>query len=89
MILILSQGANKSEQKIETYKHLTWFKYFLGKVLFIDDKFQNIFVYKQTFNTLELKEDKGTEDAIGWKLKGVYVSKLILLYTTFFHNKTL
>ena len=87
MILILLQGANKSEQKIETYKRLSWFKYFLGKILFSDDSFQNIFVYKQTFNTLELKEDKDTEDVIGWKLKGVYVS--ILLYTTLSHNKTL
>ena len=87
MILILSQGTNKSEQKIETYKRLSWFKYFLGKILFSDDSFQNIFVYKQTFNTLELKEDKDTEDVIGWKLKGVYVS--ILLYTTLSHNKIL
>ena len=87
MILILSQGASKSEKKIETYERLSWFKYFLGKILFSDDSFQNIFVYKQTFNTLELKEDKDTEDVIGWKLKGVYVS--ILLYTTLFHNKTL
>ena len=87
MILILSQGASKSEKKIETYERLSWFKYFLGKILFSDDSFQNIFVYKQTFNTLELKEDKDTEDVIGWKLKGAYVS--ILLYTTLFHNKTL
>ena len=36
------------------------------------------------FNTLELKEDKDTEYVTCWKPKGVYISKLIPLYTTFY-----
>ena len=45
-----------------------------------------MFVYQPPFNTLELKEDKGTDYVIGWKSKGVYSSKLILLYTDFLHK---
>ena len=48
--------------------------YFLGKFFFGDDDFQNISVYRCT------------EYVIGWKLKGVYTSKLIPLYTASFHN---
>ena len=33
-------------------------------------------VYQPTINTLELKQDKYTEYAIGWEPKGVYISKL-------------
>ena len=57
--------------------------YFLGKVFFGNDSFQNMFVHQPTFNTLELKEDKGTEYVISWKSKGVYTSKLKPLYTAF------
>ena len=50
-------------------KHLEAFdsSCFHGKNLFGDDGFQNIFVYQPTFNTLELKKDKGTEFVIDWK----------------------
>ena len=34
-------------------------------------------------NTIDLKEDKGTEYAISWKSKCVYTSKLTSLYTVF------
>ena len=42
-----------------------------------------IFVYQPTITKLELKEDKRTDYAVGWKSKGVYTSKLTPLYTTF------
>ena len=45
-----------------------------------------IFVYQPTFNKLELKEDNGTEYIIGWKSKGVYISKLTALHGTFLTN---
>ena len=35
---------------------------------------------------LEIKIDKGTECIIGWKLKGLYNSKLIALHGTFLSN---
>ena len=60
--------------------------YFLGKVFFGNDSFQNMFVHQPTSNTLELKEDKGTEYVISWKSKGVYTSKLKPLYTAFLHS---
>ena len=37
---------------------------FLGKKCFSDYIFQNMFVYQPTLNTLELKEDKGTDYTI-------------------------
>ena len=51
--------------------------YFLGKNVFGDDGFQNRLVYQETLNTLELREDKGTDYVFGWKSKGLYASKLI------------
>ena len=39
--------------------------YFLGKNVFGDEGFQNMFVYQPVFSTLELKEEKGTEFVIG------------------------
>ena len=59
---------------------------FLIKFFFSDDGFQNMFVYQPTFNMLELREDKGTVYVIGWKSKGVYISKLILFHATFLLN---
>ena len=35
---------------------------------------------------LELKKDKCTENIIGWKPKGVYISKHIALHGTFLPN---
>ena len=32
------------------------------------------FVYQPAISTLEIKEDNGTDYAIGWKSKGVYTS---------------
>ena len=59
---------------------------FLGKILFDDDDFQNIFVYQPTFNTLELKKDKSTKHVIGWKSKGLVKSKILPLHDTFLPN---
>ena len=42
--------------------------------------------YEPTLNTLELKEDKGTDYVIGWKSKGIYTSNLKPLYTAFLHS---
>ena len=51
----------KAEQnkivKLKTYD-LT---YFLGKNIFSDQGSQNMFVYQPTYNTLELREDKGID----------------------------
>ena len=45
-----------------------------------------MFPYQPTFNTLELKIDKDTEDIIGWKLEGSYNSKLIAWHGVFLPN---
>ena len=42
-----------------------------------------MFIDQSTNNTLELRKDKGTEYVTGWESKGVYLSKIIALYTTF------
>ena len=45
-----------------------------------------MFVYQRTFDTLELKKDKGTDYVLSWKSNGVYNSKLKPLYTAFSHS---
>ena len=42
-----------------------------------------MFIDQSTNNKLELKKDKGTEYVTGWESKGVYLSKLVALYTIF------
>ena len=44
------------------------------------------FVYQSALGTLELKKDKGTDYALIWKSKGVYNSKLKLLFTVLFNS---
>ena len=48
----------------------------LLKIVFVDDDCQNVFVYQPALNTLELKEDKGTEYVISWKSERLYNSRL-------------
>ena len=51
-----------------------------------DDGFHNMFVYQPTLDTLELKQEKGTDYIIGWKSKGVYTSQLKPLHISFLHS---
>ena len=63
------------------------YNFFIGRIYFTsNDGSQNTFVYQPIFDTLELKKDKGTDYVLSWKSKGVYNSKLKLLYTTFLHS---
>ena len=48
----------------------------MAKTFFVDDGYQNIFIYQPTVHTIELKKDKGT----------AYTSKLKPLHTTFLHS---
>ena len=48
-----------------------------------------MFVYQTTFDTLQLKKDKGTNYVLSWKSKRVYTSKHNPLYTVFLHNTKL
>ena len=86
----LTTLATKAELKAEQDKIVELqtddLSCFLGKNLFGDRCFQNIFVYQPTLNTLELKDNKGTNYVIGWKSKGVYTSKFIPLCTASFHS---
>ena len=60
------------------------YSFFLARIYFTSkDGSQNMFVYKSTFNMLELKIDKGTDYIISWKSKGLYKSKLIALHGAF------
>ena len=53
------------------------YNFFLGRTYFLsDDGSQNMFVYKPTFNVLELKINKGADYINSWKSKGIYHSKL-------------
>ena len=50
-----------------------YYNFFLGRIYFTsNDGSQNTFVYQLTFNLLELKNDKGTDDVLSQKSKGVY-----------------
>ena len=51
-----------------------------------NDGSQITFVYQPTLDTLELKQEKGTDYILSWKSNGVYNSKLKPLYTAFLHS---
>ena len=58
--------------------------FFLGSIYFKSNYgSQNTFVYQPTLDTLELKKVKCTDYVLSWKSKGLYTSKLKLLYTAF------
>ena len=49
------------------------YNFLLGRICFtINDRSQNMFVYRPTFNVLKLKNNKGTEYIISLKSKRVY-----------------
>ena len=59
----------------------------LGRIYFTsNDGSQKTFVYQSTLETLDLKQDKGTDYVLSWKSNGVYNSKLKPLYTAFLHS---
>ena len=51
-----------------------------------NDGSQNTFAIQPTFQTLELKKDKGTDYALSLESKGVFNSKLKPLYTAFLYS---
>ena len=82
--------ATKTELKAEEDKIVKLqthnLSHFLGRNVFGDDYFQNMFVYGSAFSMLGLKGGKGTDYVIGWKLNGLYAFKLKPLYTAFLCN---
>ena len=83
----LATFATKAELKAEQEKYLKLeefdSRYFHGNDFFGDDGFQNMFAYQPTFNTLELKQDKGTNYVVGWNSKGLFESKILPLHGAF------
>ena len=62
------------------------YNFFLGRIYFTgNDGSQNMFVYKPTLDTLELKH-KSTDYVLSWKTKEVDNSKLKPLYTAFLRS---
>ena len=51
-----------------------------------NDRSQNTFVYQPALDTLELKKDKRNDYVLSSKSKGIYNSKLELLYTAFLYS---
>ena len=68
-------STNKREDRKNTN---VWFKLFYWQIFFVYDGFLHLFVYQPTFNTIDLKEDKGTENDFDWKLKGLNISYFTL-----------
>ena len=53
------------------------YNFFFNKMYFTSNEWsQNTLAYQPTFDTLELKKDKGTDYVLSWKPKSVYNSKL-------------
>lgn len=57
-----------------------WIKLSFGKSFFGNGGFQDMFVYQPIFSTLDLKEGKGTEYSIVWKLREMIKAALEQLY---------
>ena len=67
----VEQHPNKNKEKIEKLQTFD-LSYFLLNKFFVDDGFQNTFVYQPAINTLELKEDKELT-CYWWEIKrGIY-----------------
>ena len=83
--------SNKTKH-IEVQKELNSlitkdYNFFLGRIYFTgNDGSRSTFVYQPTLDTLEFKKDKGTDDALSWRSKGVSNYKLKPLYTTFLNS---
>ena len=60
--LATSKIKSRVRQNSETWNPR--FELFSWLILFGDDGFQNMFVYQPILNTLELKEDKGTDSIL-------------------------
>ena len=61
------------------------YNFFLGRIYFTNnDEPQDMFFYQPTFNVLELKNDKGTENVTSEKSKGVHNSTIKALHGAFF-----
>ena len=60
--------------------------YFDGKACFGDDSSQNVFVYQPTIDTLQLKEEIGTNYVLSCKSKEKCISKLEPIYSAFLHS---
>ena len=83
-ISAVSQYANKNKQKIGKTANVL-FNFFSSYNFFDDNGFQNIFVYQPTFNTSQLKEDKGTEYDKGWKSKGYMFIYIRVIWLKLLH----
>ena len=63
------------------------YNFFFYRIYFIsNDGSQNTFIHQPTFDTLELKQDKGTDYVLSWKSKGVCNSKIRPFYSAFLHS---
>ena len=63
------------------------YNFFLGRIQFVsNDRSQNTFVYQPAIDTIESKENKGTDYVRSWKSKEVYNSNPKTLYTAFLHS---
>ena len=85
----ISSSKTKYLQVLKELNSLTTkdYNFFFGRMYFkSNDGHQNTFAYQATLDTLELKKDKGTDYVLSWESKGVYNSKLKLLYTAFLHS---
>ena len=51
-----------------------------------NDESENKYFYQSTLDTLELKNDKGTDYVLSWKLNGPFNSRLKTFYTAFLHS---
>ena len=72
MISIKSMKWNHWNQ-LQTFD----FSYFLGKNYFVDDAFQNVFIYQPSFNMLDINQVNGECNVSVWKSKWTYTFNLV------------
>ena len=72
---IVKQRTIRNEEKIEKLQTFD-LSYFLGKIVFGDDGFQNMFGYQPTFSTLDIKKANHEQNVSDWKAKRIYIYQL-------------
>ena len=73
--MLLKNMLSKMRKKLQTFD----LNFFLDKIFFGLDGFQNMFVYQPKFNTIDVKQ-ANNEYVSAWNSKGIYSFNLVSLH---------
>ena len=82
--VLVKNELNKLSEKVKLLS-TKYYSFFLCRIYFTsNDRLQNMFDYQPTLDTLELRKEADNDYVISLKSKGVFNSKLKLLFSLLF-----